>query len=94
MDFLSQNPGLTVVNSLNLCEGLITRKRETINGTEEAVLDFFLVNQIMLPFVEKMVIDEKNEFCLTNFGNSKTKQPINTDHKTTILYLNLRVLQA
>ena len=63
-DFLKRNPALIVVNSLNLCEGVITRQRTTIKKTEEAALDFFLVNSVMLPFVEKMKID----VTLTNLG--------------------------
>ena len=41
-EFLARNPQLIVVNTLDICEGLITRKRELKNATEEAVLDFFL----------------------------------------------------
>ena len=33
-EFLESNPAITVVNSLELCEGLITRRRETTKGVE------------------------------------------------------------
>ena len=36
-EFLERNPELIVVNSLELCEGLITRKRELENRTLEAI---------------------------------------------------------
>ena len=38
--FLQQNPTLTVVNSLSICDGVITRKREVEKRIEQAVLDF------------------------------------------------------
>ena len=38
--FLDRNPHLKVVNSMNLCEGLITRKRLRNGKLEQSVLDF------------------------------------------------------
>ena len=49
---------LIVVNSLDLCEGTITRSRETINSKEESVIDYFIVCQDFLQMVSKMKIDE------------------------------------
>ena len=40
-DFLSRNQNLNVVNSLDLCHGLITRRRSRNGVIEESVLDFF-----------------------------------------------------
>ena len=40
-EFLQNFPHRKVVNSLQLCEGLITIKRTTSKKTEIAVLDFF-----------------------------------------------------
>ena len=39
--FLKRNPNLNVVNSLNICKGLITRRRYRNQNIEESVLDFF-----------------------------------------------------
>ena len=36
-EFLERNPELIVVNSLELCKGLIKRRRELENRTEEAI---------------------------------------------------------
>ena len=41
MDFLKRNCTLSVVNSMDICEGLITRQRSLETRTEKAVLDFF-----------------------------------------------------
>ena len=79
-----------MVNSLNVCEGLITRKRKTIPRTEVAALDFFLVNSVMLPFIEQMKIDVIDEFTLANHAqNRKNGKSVISDHRPLILKLNL-----
>ena len=42
LDFLKRT-NLTLVNPLDICEGLKTRSRTTVTGEEKSVLDFFLV---------------------------------------------------
>ena len=64
VEFLQQNASLTVVNSLSICEGLITRQRVLETRTEKAVLDFFVVNSKLSPFLKKMIIDEKDSSVL------------------------------
>ena len=39
-EFMTRNPQLTLVNSLQLCEGLITRKRVAKQKVEQAILRF------------------------------------------------------
>ena len=41
-EFLQKFPHLKLVNSTNLCRGLITRRRQTTTKLEEAALDFFV----------------------------------------------------
>ena len=55
--FLSRNENMTILNSLELCEGLITRKRIANGKVEKSVIDFALVCNIMLPYVKKFFID-------------------------------------
>ena len=89
-EFLEQHPAITVVNRLDLCEGLITRKRSTIKGVEESVLDFFLVNQNMSQYLTKMRIDEEEQYSLTNISQKKlATTTTKSDHRTLILDLNL-----
>ena len=57
--FLKQHPNMTVVNALEICEGLITRTRNKNGKLEESIIDFFVVCNKVLPFVQKMVIDER-----------------------------------
>ena len=92
MDFLDQNRSLVVTNCLNTCEGVITRKRVLENRTEEAVLDFFLINEKLRPFFEKLIIDEERKFCLSNVAQiKKNKRIIETDHNAMIAEINLKV---
>jgi hypothetical protein len=44
-EFLDRND-LTVVNSLPICKGLITRKRSKDGKLEESILDVFVVSSI------------------------------------------------
>ena len=89
-EFLERNPNLIVVNSLDVCEGRITRKRTFENKIEQAVLDFFIINGKMRSFVRKMIIDEKRQFNLINLAqlkkNSKFKE---SDHNSLILDLKI-----
>ena len=70
-EFLARNPQLIVVNTLDLCEGLITRKRVLENNTEEAILDYFIVNERMRIFLRKMIMDEEKQFKLLNLAQLK-----------------------
>ena len=89
-DFLKNNPAIIVVNNLDLCEGVITRRRKTIKRTEEAALDFFLVNSVMIPFIETMKIDIIDEFTLSNHAqNRKNGKSVLSDHRPLILNRNL-----
>ena len=90
MDFLERNPSLIVVNALNICEGLITRRRDVLNKTEQAVLDFFVVNERMRPFLKSMLIDEERKHSLYNFSQIKqNKRVVPSDHNPIILDLNI-----
>ena len=90
MQFLQRNTCLTVVNSMSICEGTITRRRIVENRTEQAVLDFFLVNAKLLPFLSKMIIDEKREFCVSNFAqHKKNKRVIESDHNSLLLEIKI-----
>ena len=55
---LEKYSDLSVVNSMNICEGLITRSRSTVNRDEKSVIDFFIVCKRMKQFIERMIIDE------------------------------------
>ena len=92
VEFLERNKSLNVINSLNECEGVITRRRKLENKTEEAVLDFCVINDKMRPFLQKMVIDESREFCLVNVDQvKKNGRIIETDHNSMIIEFGIRI---
>ena len=87
-EFLEKNSNLSVVNALELCEGAISRKRKS----EHSILDFFIVCNLVLPHVTKMVVDEENKFVLTNFRKARTGgKAINSDHATEYMDVDLKI---
>ena len=91
-DFLSRHPNLSVVNSLGICKGLITRRRQTRISLEQSVLDFFVVCDRVSNYLDKMIIDEERNFSLTNFSKKLSgERSTDTDHMTLILDLEISV---
>ena len=91
-EFLERNPQLIVVNALDACEGIITRKREVENKTEEAVLDFVIINEKIQPFLRKMKIDEDREITLINLAQiKKNKRLIETDHNAIVIEMDFEM---
>ena len=89
--FLNRNKNLTLVNSLPLCEGLITRKRKTLCLNEKSILDLFIVCDQIIPHVVKMHVDERGENQLTNFSGINHKGKITeTDHSKVELEIDLK----
>ena len=91
-EFLERNSHLTVVNSLEVCNGLITRERLRDGKLEQSVLDFFVVCNLLLPYIRKMVIDEDRKFILTNYEQvQRGGKAADTDHFTEYLDLDLKI---
>ena len=83
---------MTVVDSLPICEGKITRSRVKSGKLEESILDFFIVCESFLPFVTKMIVDEEKKHILTNYKAIKTKgKTVNSDHAVQYMDLALKV---
>ena len=75
--------GLILVNSLDLCEGVVTRV-DPRNGTE-STLDLAICNSLMLQKISRMVIDEDQNLPLKKYGTKVTQ----SDHNTVLLYLDI-----
>lgn len=89
-EFLKRLPHLTVINSLPLCEGSITRMRKTINGVEKSILDVFVTCDKMLPYIKRMTVDDSRKHALTNFKAFKeSKRVIESDHNVEVLEIDL-----
>ena len=93
-NFLKRNSNLSVVNGLQKCEGLITRSRMKGSKLEESILDFFIVCSSVLPYVKKMVIDDKKQYVLTNYHKvKKVGKATDSDHYTQYMDLDLEFLK-
>ena len=88
--FLEEHPYLCVVNSLDCCQGTITRERKLKKKTERAVLDFFVVCEKLKEFVQRMIVDEKKEYPLARYLKAGKKE---SDHNTLILYMKLNFFE-
>ena len=88
-EFVNENE-LIIVNASNLCEGVLTRFRKTVNQVEESVIDFFIVCPRFFKLIMKMKIDEERKFALTKYstkvGNKKITE---SDHNLLILQVNV-----
>ena len=90
-EFLQRNTHLTIINSLPLCEGKLTRIRKTTKGTEKSILDVFVSCDKILPYITSMTIDEKRENALTNFKSIRNQgRVIESDHNSIFLNLSLK----
>ena len=93
-NYLTRHAQLSVVNSLPICRGLITRKRDLVNGRKEkSIIDFVVVCTHVLPYVTEMVIDESNQYITTNYTQVKnTAKAIDSDHNTEFVKMSLMVV--
>lgn len=83
---------LMVLNSSEKCKGLITRRRDTIKGIEESVIDFIVVSQEIIPFIECTEIDDKRLKALTNFSKQNELVIIKkSDHNVLTASFNIPV---
>ena len=81
---------LVVVNGMEICKGVVTRYRKTVNSEEKSVLDYFIVCKRFYKIIKSMTVDEERIYSLTKYsgrtGNRKIKE---SDHNTLILELNI-----
>ena len=78
----------TVVNSTDKCRGTITRKRKKAGKLEESVLDYFIVNKKIAPYIDSMEIDESQTKSLTRY---KKGTAICSDHNILTCNFNVPV---
>ena len=85
-NLFARNLNLCVVNALSVCEGKITWQKHTKNGTEQSILDLFLVCDQVLPLVDKMIVDEKGGMTLTKYQRGMC---VKSDHNMLNLEINM-----
>ena len=84
--------GLIVGNGVGRkCEGLITRKRETVNSVEESVIDHVVFSEDLENDLESIKIDEERNHVLTKLVKTKkgTKKTL-SDHNPIISKFNIK----
>ena len=83
---------LSICNSSEKCSGLITRKKVTINGIEESVIDFFLICEELNNYFVEMMIDESRKYALTRYQKLKSGVKVTeSDHNPLICTFNISV---
>ena len=83
---LIERENLSILNENDLCEGVITWHRKTIAGEEKSVIDYILVCDFLLNYLESMLIDELRTYVLTKY--SKVRK-IESDHN--VLYAKFAI---
>ena len=82
---------LAILNANVMCEGVITRHRKTINSDEKSVIDYILVCDFLVSYLQRILIDEERNHVLTKYKKSAQSE---SDHnlmfaKFTIEYSRL-----
>ena len=85
---------LIVGNATQLCNGVITRKRTTVNGVEKSVIDFLVVCEELFAHMTKMIIDEDNKYPIESHRKVGNKTKVTkTDHNLITGVFNLKTLK-
>ena len=83
--------GLIIGNSLKKCTGLVTRKRVTIDTTEESTIDFIIISEDLVNDVQEIIVDEARNHVLTKIGkNKKVVKVVESDHNPIISKFGIR----
>ena len=67
-NFIKRNSNLHIVNTMDVCDGSITRRRTTNNRLEQSIIDFVVVCDKLVPFTKSLLIDENKMYSLTNYS--------------------------
>ena len=86
-----ERQNLTIVNTLDLCKGVITRERASATKSEKSVIDYVVVCEDMKNYLEEMVIDDDRIYALTKYaGTMGSKKKVVSDHN--IMYCKFSIL--
>ena len=88
---LIEDHDLVLVNGSEICKGLITRRRKTINSIEESIIDFVIVSRDLYLMLTSLVIDEERKHVLTRYGKENGKNIVKeSDHHVLISEFNIK----
>ena len=83
--------GLVLGNNMEVCKGLVTRKRITKKSVEESIIDFVILSEDLKKEVESIIIDDERNHVLTRI--SKTKKGVDkveSDHNVIFTRLKMK----
>ena len=82
---------LVVVNGSDICDGTITRQRDTVGRSEKSVIDFFIVCQNFFQLIKRMEIDEQKKYSLCSYSKRNGVVNIkNSDHNLLFIEVDLK----
>ena len=82
---------LTCLNGQQRCEGSVTRHRKTVHGDEKSTIDFIFVCDLLLPFFQHMIVDEKRENVLVKYaGLMGGRMKSESDHNPLFAEFNIK----
>ena len=88
-----ERQSLTIANSLNRCEGKITREQKTSRKLERSIIDYIIVCEKMACQIKKMKIDDERVHVLTKFASKKgIIKRVESDHN--ILFASFNILHS
>ena len=85
--FLKRNSHLHLLNSSDICNGLITRSRNLETRSEKSVIDFVIVCDKVMPFMTKFIIDENKAHAFACYSKKKINY---SDHNSLIGFIQLK----
>ena len=83
---------LIVCNGTAQCSGLITRERQTVNGSERSIIDFLIVCEELFYHMKEMQIDEEKKYAIKSYNNGRIMKVAQSDHNMLISKFDLKVL--
>ena len=86
---LCERNNLIICNATQLCEGVITRQRDTVNCSEKSVIDYLILCEEMFSYLSSMKIDEARLYVLTKYSKVRGKTVMTqSDHNPIIARFN------
>ena len=80
-----ERQNLTIVNTLDICKGVITRERVTSATVEKSVIDYVIVCSDMKNYLEAMLVDDDRIHVLTKYAGTKgCKKKVLSDHNILV----------
>ena len=87
---LVERQQLSILNANELCEGVITRHRKTVIGEEKSVIDYVIVCDLLLRYLQQMLIDEDRKYVLTKYNR---KHKSESDHNLMFAKFSLTYIR-